>query len=94
MPPKISDHHRWSAAYLRSAADEHDAAAQFIDDGKDEEARQHAYLAHGFETHALEESGHAAKRTSDLVEDIDWEAITNAEEEDEPKPPKPKKSKK
>ncbi len=92
MPPKISDHHRWSAAYLRSAADEHDEAAKLIDAEKDEEANHHAYLAHGFENHALEESGHAAKRTSDLVEDIDWEALTG--DEDEPEPPKPKKPKK
>ena len=92
MPPKISDHHRWSAAYLRSAADEHDEAAQLIDAGKDAEANHHAYLAHGFETHALEESGHATKRSSDLVENIDWESLTS--EEEEPEPPKPKKPKK
>jgi hypothetical protein len=77
MPPKISDHHRWSAAYLRSAADEHDSAANLIDEGKDAEANHHAYLAYGFEAHALEESGHAAKRSSDLVEDIDWDALTS-----------------
>ncbi len=91
MPPKISDHHRWSAAYLRSAADEHDAAAELIDAGKDEEAGHHAYLALGFEKHGLEESGHAAKRTSDLFEDIDWEALTSDEEE--PEHPKPQKLK-
>lgn len=93
MPPKISDHHRWSAAYLREAAKEHDAAAQLIDEGKEQEARQHAYLAHGYETHALEESGHAIKRTSDLEETIDWEQYTSDEEE-EHKPPKPKHRKK
>lgn len=93
MPPKISDHHRWSAAYLREAAKEHDTAAELLDAGNEAEAGHHAYLAHGFETHAIEESGHAAKRSSDLVEEIDWEALTNHDEEEEPKPPKPKKKK-
>ncbi len=93
MPPKISDHHRWSAAYLRQAANEHDTAAQLIDEGNEAEARHHAYLAQGFETHAIEESGHAAKRTSDLEENIDWEKLTSHEDE-EHKPPKPKHKKK
>ncbi|MCA0457285.1 MAG: hypothetical protein LCI00_25160 [Chloroflexi bacterium] len=92
MPPKISDHHRWSAAYLREAANEHDTAAELLDAGNEAEARHHAYLAHGFETHAIEESGHAAKRSSDLVEDIDWVALTSDAEE-EPKPPKRLKKK-
>ncbi len=92
MPPKISDHHRWSAVYLREAAKVHDVAAQLIDEGKENEARQHAYLAHDYERHALEESGHATKRTSDLEETIDWEQYTGDEEE--PKPPKPKHRKK
>ena len=92
VPPKISDQHRWSAAYLREAAKEHDTAAELLDAGNEAEAQYHAYIAHGFETHAIEEAGHAAKRSSDLVENIDWEALTSDEEE-APKPPKPKKKK-
>lgn len=84
MPPKIADHHRWSAAYLREAAKEHDLAAELLEEGNETEAGYHAYLAHGFETHAIEESGHATKRSSDEVEDIDWESLTSDEEEPEP----------
>jgi hypothetical protein len=89
MPPKISDHHRWSAAYLREAAKEHDQAAELWDEGNETEAGYHAYLAHGFETHAIEESGYATKRTSDTVEDIDWENLMS-EEEEEPEHHRPK----
>ncbi len=82
MPPKISDHHRWSATYLREAAKEHDTAAELIEAGNDTEAGYHAYFAHGFETHAVEESGHATKRTSDEIEEIDWENLTSQDDED------------
>ncbi|MEP6984547.1 MAG: hypothetical protein ABI970_03050 [Chloroflexota bacterium] len=85
MPPKISEHHRWSAAYLREAAKEHDKAADLLDDDNEQEAGYHAYLAHGFETHALEESGHATKRSSDEVMDIDWDNLSS-DEEKEPRP--------
>ena len=82
MPPKISEHHRWSAAYLREAAKEHDKAADLLDDDNEQEAGYHAYLAHGYETHGLEESGHATKRSSDEVMEIDWESISGDEEEE------------
>ena len=90
MPPKIADHHRWSAAYLREAAKEHDLAAQLLEDENETEAGYHAYLAHGFETHALEESGHASKRSSDEVEEIDWENLTHQEADEEEPEHRPK----
>ncbi len=89
MPPKIAEHHRWSAVYLREAAKEHDRAAELLDDENETEAGYHAYLAHGFETHALEESDHASRRSSDVVEDIDWDKVSSPDEE-EPEEHRPK----